>query len=123
MAIKRRNQLNREKRYSMGEDRERLVDEWKTQRSKVHQMVRELKGAWEAKKTKEARDSRDHGKTVWRVIRELQGKVRRNEKTFINIDGVKHDIEDVWDKVVEGLTEQFQMRTISASSTWGKWVG
>ena len=47
LAIKQRNQFNQEKRHCVGEARQRLVDEWKMQRSKVHQMVRDLKGVWE----------------------------------------------------------------------------
>ena len=122
LAIKKRNQLNREKRYCVGEARQRLVDEWKLQRSKVHQMVRDLKGAWEAMKTKEARDSRDHGKTTWRVIRELQGKTRMDEKAFVYIDGEKCDVETVWDKIVDSWSCQFQKRGNSALSTWeGGW--
>ena len=84
--------------------------------------MRELKGKWETKKTKEARDSRDHGKTVWRVIRELNGKVRTYDEAFIYVEGIKHNIDDAWDKVVSGWTEQFQMRRNTALSAWeGGW--
>ena len=95
--IKRRNKLNREKRRLEGEARLQKSAEWKAQRSKVHELVKVLKGGWEAKKTREARDSRDHGKTVWRVARELQGKGRKGEVTSIYIDGVKRSLEDAWD--------------------------
>ena len=99
-----------------------MVAEWERQRAKVHQLVRDLKGSWEAKKTREARDSRDHGKTVWRVVRELQGKIRSGEKAYVYMDGEKHDVEEVWDKVVESWSHQFQMRGNSALSTWeGGW--
>ena len=87
LAIKQRNQFNQEKRHCKVEDKQHLVAEWERQRAKVHQLVRDLKGSWEAKKTKEARDSRDHGKTVWRVVRELQGKIRSDEKAFVYMDG------------------------------------
>ena len=56
-CIKRRNKLNREKRWCDGEQRESVVSEWLIQRSKTHELVSKLKGGWEAKKTREARDS------------------------------------------------------------------
>ena len=122
LAIKQRNLLNRAKRHCKVEDKQRLVAEWERQRAKVHQLVRDLKGSWEARKTREARDSRDHGKTVWRVVRELQGKTRSDEKAYVYMDGEKQDVEDVWDKVVESWSHQFQMRGNSALSTWeGGW--
>ena len=52
-----------------------------------------------------------------------QGKVRRDEETFIYIDGVKVNLDEVWDRVVEGWTDQFQIRNNSALSAWeGGWA-
>ena len=56
-CIKKRNKLNREKRWCVGEERVRKVAEWKAQKFRVQELVKTLKGGWEARKTREARDS------------------------------------------------------------------
>ena len=75
----------------------------------VQELVKREKGAWEEKLTKIARDSRDRGKTVWKVIRRLQGKGDRVEGKVYR-DGRELDEEEAWGEMVEKWRGVCQMR-------------
>ena len=95
-GVKKRRELNRKRRNSIGEERTRLELEYWAQKAKVQVMVREKKGNWELKMFEQARNSNDHGETVWRAIRELNGKSRHAVEDSILVDGIKTSIDDAW---------------------------
>ena len=72
--MKKKKELNRKKRNSEGQEKQRLEEEWKRQKDIVQAIVRRDKDNWEERLTKEARESRDRGKTLWKNIRRLRGK-------------------------------------------------
>ena len=73
-GVKEKQRLNRLRRNSSGRERIRWEVEMLRQKAWVKELVSREKGGWEEKLTKRARESRDRGKTVWKVIRILQGK-------------------------------------------------
>ena len=107
--LKEKKRRNRIRRYSVGRDRVRNWVLWKKQKMWVQELVKREKGAWEEKLTKIARDSRDRGKTVWKVIRRLQGKGDRVEGKVYR-DGKELDEEGAWGEIVEKWRGVCQMR-------------
>ena len=67
--------------------------------------------------TKIARDSRDRGKTVWKVIRRLQGKGDRVERKVYR-DGKELDEEVAWGEMVEKWRGVCQMRVDNVMGVW-----
>ena len=108
-GVKEKQRLNRLKRNSRGRERIRWEVEMLRQKAWVKELVNREKGGWEEKLTKRARESRDRGKTVWKVIRKLQGKGQeRGGKVY----GGEEELgeEEAWGEMVEKWKGICQMR-------------
>merc|ERR1711874_690009 len=113
-----RREINRKRRNSVGEERTRLEQEYRIQKAIVHVMVQEKKGNWELKKIQQARDSKDHGKTIWKVVRELSGKNKRITEDIILVDDIKTTIDQAWSVITRGWSNVLHPRENNVMSTW-----
>ena len=121
-GVKKRREINRKRRNSIGEERTQLEQLYRIQKAKVQVMVREKKGRWELKKIEQAKDSKDHGKTIWKAVRELNGKTKSNTEDIVVLDGVKTSVDKAWGEVVEGWSSVLFPRENNVMSTWeGGW--
>merc|ERR1711913_125870 len=117
-AVKKRREINRKRRNSIGEERTRLEREYRIQKAIVQVMVQEKKGNWELMKTKQARDSKDHGKTIWKVVRELSGKHKRITEDIIVVDDIKTSIDQAWSVITREWSNVLHPRENNVMSTW-----
>ena len=103
--IKKRRKLNRvwrksqKKRLSSDIQKEN-EDKYRTQRKITRKLTAEKKGIWEKKKIQEAKES--NGRTLWKVVNEIQGKTKpKNKKTYIYTkDDEKKDVKEIWEEFV-----------------------
>ena len=100
-GVKKKKERNRKKRNSEGQEKQRLEEEWKRQKDIVQAIVRRDKGNWEERLTKEARESRDRGKTLWKNIRRLQGKDQNKGERKVYQGGRELGEEEAWKRIVQ----------------------
>ena len=74
-GIDERRRLKRRERNCTGEERGKWEREWRLQKARVQILVYEAKRKWEEDLTRKARDSGDCGRTLWRMVNRLRGKV------------------------------------------------
>ena len=65
------------------ETQEKCEQEYKNQRQVTKKLTAEKKGNWEKKKIMEARES--NGRTLWKVVNEIQGKTKPKNKKNLYI--------------------------------------
>ena len=117
-AVKKRREINRKRRNSIGEERTHLEQEYRIQKAIVQVMVQEKKGNWELRKIQQARDSKDHGKTNWKVVRELSGKNKRITEDIIVVDDIKTSIDQAWGVITREWSNVLHPRENNVMSTW-----
>merc|ERR1712030_194631 len=79
-----------------------LINEtnYKSQKYITKRLTAEKKSSWKKKKIQEAKES--NGKTLWKVVNEIQGKTKpKNKKTYIyNEEGEKKEVKEIWEEFV-----------------------
>merc|ERR1739840_78220 len=89
-TIKERREINRKKRNSKeGMERTTLERKWLELKYRVQGQVREEKGKWEMKMTKEIRNCGDRGKKLWQHINRLTGREKKETEVELYKEGKK----------------------------------
>merc|ERR1711888_123855 len=103
--IKKRRKLNRTWRKSQKKQlhidiQKENETNYKTQKQIAKKLTAEKKGSWEKNKILEAKES--NGKTLWKVVNEIQGKTKpKNKKTYIYTDDEeKKEVKEIWEEFV-----------------------
>ena len=73
-AIDKRRELNRKKRHSVGEEKDKWEREWKAQKIKVQRLVKESKEKWGQEQAREVWTCKNRGKQLWKHINKLKQK-------------------------------------------------
>merc|ERR1739840_41468 len=101
-TIKERREINRKKRNSKeGIERTTLERKWLELKYRVQGQVREEKGKWEVKMTKEIRNCGDRGKKLWQHINRLTGKEKKETEIELYKEGKKMEEKEGGDDFYE----------------------
>ena len=121
-GIKKRRELNRKARNSIGREKEKWEREWRNQKIRVQIMVRESKEAWEQEQVKEIWTCKNRGKQLWKHINKLRGKDKDEEDLEFYENGRKMEFEEGWNGFVENWIRIYQMREDNIKEVWeGGW--
>ena len=116
--IKKRREINRRRRGTVGDERDRLWGLYKEQKAKVGRMVRESKADYEKKVADEVKKDRSKGK-MWDLINKLKGgDDRKTRKSLYNEAGEKVDIEDEGELMMGYWRNIYQGRGNGIEQVW-----
>ena len=126
IEIKKRKELNRQKRYGKTENEtKQLTLKWQIQKAKVQKMIRETKGKYEIEMTKRLKEKNNRGKDLWKNIHELSGKdIKEKDEVEVNENGKRLNDKEAEKKIENQWKIQFKdgERTITPihSKQWGE---
>ena len=121
VEMKEKKRLNKELRYCVEEERERLHREWRAQKDKVKGMIREEREKFELEMTNVIKRSRDNGERLWEHVRELLGrKVEKEEEDEIYHEGVLMERREAGDSFMECWKEVLGDEFFNPEGVWSE---
>ena len=103
-GIKKRKDINREKRYLEEEEKKLCWERYLAQKKKVSELIREEIRKYESFITNEIKESKDGYKKMWKHIDRLKGvnkqekksKVYGDDKKIVEGEDLKRNFMDTW---------------------------
>ena len=116
---KEKEKQNRKRRYAALDEKERLFQEYYTQKNKVKKMVKVAITKFEMQITTEIRQEKDSGKKMWVYINKLGG-IEQKQSNIDIFDQNEALIlkEELPGRVMEGWKSIYQMHNEKVETYW-----